>query len=176
MLHQPNQWVIYLLNLLQRGQVYCVVLRRSTDKIQVRQKNTITLRYSTTWLSCLWSGFYLCLTRIEAFFSSLTVSVHHQSTSVVDLAGSMAELDSDMADITQGFPTESMLGGEDEGDLLVVDMDTTGGKLGGLISAEHVGVSASSQIVSALGINPHTLQVESEHRSTHRKSSVCPQE
>uniref|UniRef100_A0A7N6BCQ7 Nuclear pore complex protein Nup98-Nup96 n=1 Tax=Anabas testudineus TaxID=64144 RepID=A0A7N6BCQ7_ANATE len=71
----------------------------------------------------------------------------------------MAELDSDMADITQGFPTESMLGGEDEGDLLVVDMDTTGGKLGGLISAEHVGVSASSQIVSALGINPHTLQI-----------------
>uniref|UniRef100_A0A3Q1I7K2 Nuclear pore complex protein Nup98-Nup96 n=1 Tax=Anabas testudineus TaxID=64144 RepID=A0A3Q1I7K2_ANATE len=72
--------------------------------------------------------------------------VAQPSTSVVDLAGSMAELDSDMADITQGFPTESMLGGEDEGDLLVVDMDTTG-------------VSASSQIVSALGINPHTLQI-----------------
>ncbi|XP_026213260.1 nuclear pore complex protein Nup98-Nup96 isoform X2 [Anabas testudineus] len=91
--------------------------------------------------------------------SQQQVAPQAQSTSVVDLAGSMAELDSDMADITQGFPTESMLGGEDEGDLLVVDMDTTGGKLGGLISAEHVGVSASSQIVSALGINPHTLQI-----------------
>lgn len=90
----------------------------------------------------------------------------------MDLAGSMAELDSDMADITQGFPTESMLGGEEEGDLLVGDMDTTGGKLGGLISTEHNSVSASSQIASTLGINPHTLQVESEPRPIQRKSSV----
>ncbi|XP_044227526.1 nuclear pore complex protein Nup98-Nup96 isoform X2 [Thunnus albacares] len=82
-----------------------------------------------------------------------------QSTVVVDLPGGVAELDSDMADITQSFPTESTLGGEEDGDLLVGDMDTTAGKLGGLISAEHDAVSASSHIASSLGINPHTLQI-----------------
>uniref|UniRef100_A0A665UAE1 Nuclear pore complex protein Nup98-Nup96 n=1 Tax=Echeneis naucrates TaxID=173247 RepID=A0A665UAE1_ECHNA len=70
----------------------------------------------------------------------------------------VGELDSDMADITQGFPTESMLGGEDDGDSLGVDMDLTGVKHGGLMS-EHDGVSASSHIASTLGINPHILQI-----------------
>ncbi|XP_044077195.1 nuclear pore complex protein Nup98-Nup96 isoform X2 [Siniperca chuatsi] len=82
-----------------------------------------------------------------------------QSTVGVDHPGGVAELDSDMADITQSFPTESMLGGEDDSDLLAGEMDTTGGKLGGLIPAEHDGVSASSNIASSLGINPHTLQI-----------------
>uniref|UniRef100_A0A674BPF4 Nuclear pore complex protein Nup98-Nup96 n=1 Tax=Salmo trutta TaxID=8032 RepID=A0A674BPF4_SALTR len=51
----------------------------------------------------------------------------------------MSEVDSDMADITQDAPGESMLG-EEEGE-------------------KHNLVSASSQIASSLGINPHTLQI-----------------
>lgn len=88
-------------------------------------------------------------------------------------------MDSDMADITQSFPTESMLGGEEDGDLLVGEMDTISSKLGGLISAEHDGVSASSHMASSLGINPHTLQVERQSSSTNRKcitSSDLPSE
>ncbi len=95
-----------------------------------------------------------------------------QSTVVVDLPGGVAELDSDMADITQSFPTESMLGGEEDSDLLVGEMDTMGTKLGGLISAEHDGVSASSHMASSLGINPHTLQVDLQSSSTNRKRST----
>ncbi|XP_040006276.1 nuclear pore complex protein Nup98-Nup96 isoform X3 [Xiphias gladius] len=89
--------------------------------------------------------------------SQQQVAPQAQSTDVVDLPGGVAELDSDMADITQSLPTESMLGGE-EGDPLGGEMDTTGGKLG-LISAEHDSISASSHIASTLGINPHTLQI-----------------
>lgn len=81
-----------------------------------------------------------------------------QSTVVVDFPSGVAELDSDMADITQSLPTQSMLGGEEEGDELGMDTDTMGGKRGGLIPAEHDGVPASSHIASTLGINPHTLQ------------------
>lgn len=77
-----------------------------------------------------------------------------------ELQGGAVELDSDMADITQSFPTESMLGGEDDGSLLVGETDTTSSRLGGLTSAELDGDSASGHIVSTLGINPHTLQVE----------------
>lgn len=84
-----------------------------------------------------------------------------QAAVVLDAPGGLAlELDSDMADITQSFPTESMLGGE--GDVLS-EMDAMGGKL-----AEHDAVSASSQLASTLGINPHTLQVESELRPPPR--------
>lgn len=82
-----------------------------------------------------------------------------QSVVVMDFPGGVPELDSDMADITQSFPTESMLGGEEDGDLLAGEMDTTGGKLGGLIYAEHDSGAASSHIASTLGINPHTLQI-----------------
>ncbi|KAG7224710.1 hypothetical protein INR49_030040 [Caranx melampygus] len=67
-----------------------------------------------------------------------------ESTVVVDLPSGVAELDSDMADITQSIPTESMLGGEEDGDQLGMDMDTTGGKLGGLIPAEHDGIMKAS--------------------------------
>ncbi|XP_029029419.1 nuclear pore complex protein Nup98-Nup96 isoform X2 [Betta splendens] len=82
-----------------------------------------------------------------------------QPSAVEDHTGTMVELDSDMADITQALPTESMLGGGEEGDLLGGGMDTASGKLGGLISADHDGISASSHIASTLGINPHTLQI-----------------
>ncbi|KAM7373876.1 hypothetical protein PAMP_006566 [Pampus punctatissimus] len=90
--------------------------------------------------------------------SQQQVAPQAQSTVVVDLPGSVAELDSDMADITQSFPTERMLGGED-GDLLAADVDTMGAKLGGLSSVEHDVICASSHIASSLGINPHTLQI-----------------
>ncbi|TKS83411.1 Nuclear pore complex protein [Collichthys lucidus] len=76
-----------------------------------------------------------------------------QSTIVMDLPGG-DELDSDMADITQ-----SILGGEEDAELPAGEMDTFSGKLDGLISAEHDGISASSHIASSLGINPHTLQI-----------------
>ncbi|XP_074466676.1 nuclear pore complex protein Nup98-Nup96 isoform X2 [Sebastes fasciatus] len=90
--------------------------------------------------------------------SQQQVAPQAQSTAVVDLPGGVAELDSDMADITQSFPTESMLGAEEDGDLLSPgEMDATAG--GKLISAEHDGVSASGHMASSLGINPHTLQI-----------------
>uniref|UniRef100_A0AAQ5XIS9 Nuclear pore complex protein Nup98-Nup96 n=1 Tax=Amphiprion ocellaris TaxID=80972 RepID=A0AAQ5XIS9_AMPOC len=61
-----------------------------------------------------------------------------QSTVVMDLPGGVSELDSDMADITQSYPTDSMLRGEED---------------------EHDGVSTSGHIASSFGINPHTLQI-----------------
>uniref|UniRef100_A0A8C2XMT0 Nuclear pore complex protein Nup98-Nup96 n=1 Tax=Cyclopterus lumpus TaxID=8103 RepID=A0A8C2XMT0_CYCLU len=82
-----------------------------------------------------------------------------QPPDAVELPGGVAELDSDMADITQSFPTESMLGGGDDDDLPACDLDWTNGKLGGLIPAENDGVSASGRMASSLGINPHTLQI-----------------
>lgn len=87
-------------------------------------------------------------------------SVCLQSTAIMELQGGAIELDSDMADITQSFPTESMLGGEEDSDLLAGETDTTISKLGGLASSELDGVSASGHIASTLGINPHTLQVQ----------------
>uniref|UniRef100_A0A8C5F3U9 Nuclear pore complex protein Nup98-Nup96 n=1 Tax=Gadus morhua TaxID=8049 RepID=A0A8C5F3U9_GADMO len=54
----------------------------------------------------------------------------------------LAELDSDMADITQGSLADSLLGGEEDW------------------GSDQEPVSASSQIASSLGINPHTLQVQ----------------
>lgn len=69
------------------------------------------------------------------------------------------ELDSDMADITQSLPAESVLSGEDE-DLQTWDIDTAGSRLGGFIPQEQDSISASSHIASSLGINPHTLQVK----------------
>lgn len=69
------------------------------------------------------------------------------------------ELDSDMADITQSLPVESVLRAEEE-DLQSWDVDTAGSCLGGFISQEQDGISASSHIASSMGINPHTLQVK----------------
>ncbi|XP_070699287.1 nuclear pore complex protein Nup98-Nup96 isoform X2 [Pempheris klunzingeri] len=91
--------------------------------------------------------------------SQQQVAPQAQSTVVVDLPDGVVELDSDMADITQSFPAESMLGGEEDGELLAGEMDVMSGKLGGLIPAEHDGVSACGHITSSLGINPHTLQI-----------------
>lgn len=82
----------------------------------------------------------------------------------------LGELDSDMADITQSFPAESMLGGEDDGELPLGETDVSFGKLGGVVSAEHDCVSASSHIASSLGINPHTLQVNYMPSATDRNS------
>lgn len=67
-----------------------------------------------------------------------------------------------MADVTQSLPGESMLGGDDDGELLQGETDVSLVRLGHLSSAEHEGVSASSHIASSLGINPHTLQVNAD--------------
>uniref|UniRef100_A0A667YSL4 Nuclear pore complex protein Nup98-Nup96 n=1 Tax=Myripristis murdjan TaxID=586833 RepID=A0A667YSL4_9TELE len=74
---------------------------------------------------------------------SVTAHELFSSAAEAELPGSVAELDSDMADITQSFPAESMLGAEEDG----------------LIPAEQELVSASSQLASSLGINPHALQI-----------------
>ncbi|MEQ2189587.1 hypothetical protein GOODEAATRI_026750, partial [Goodea atripinnis] len=69
----------------------------------------------------------------------------------------VAELDSDMADITQSVLPESMLGAEDgDGELPPADVDTM--KLGGVVFPDHE-LTGSSHIPSSLGINPHTLQI-----------------
>uniref|UniRef100_A0A8C1PT99 Nuclear pore complex protein Nup98-Nup96 n=1 Tax=Cyprinus carpio TaxID=7962 RepID=A0A8C1PT99_CYPCA len=62
-----------------------------------------------------------------------------QSTAVLELLSRVSELDSDMADITQEHLGDSKLRSE--------------------TPAEHEPVSASSQIASSMGINPHTLQI-----------------
>uniref|UniRef100_A0A8C2DLV5 Nuclear pore complex protein Nup98-Nup96 n=1 Tax=Cyprinus carpio TaxID=7962 RepID=A0A8C2DLV5_CYPCA len=62
-----------------------------------------------------------------------------QSTAVLELLSRVSELDSDMADITQEHLADSKLRSE--------------------TPAEHEPVSASSQIASSMGINPHTLQI-----------------
>lgn len=85
---------------------------------------------------------------------------------LVDLAGGVAELDSDMADITQSVPAESIMGVKEDGELLAADVDVS----------EHNGVSASSQIASSLGINPHTLQVEPPPTQEVTSPSVRGQE
>lgn len=93
-----------------------------------------------------------------------------QSTVVTDLC-QLGELDSDMADITQSLPAESLLGGEDEeGELPLGETDLSFRKLGGVVSVEHDCISASSHIASSLGINPHTLQVNDMTTITYRKS------
>ena len=82
-----------------------------------------------------------------------------QSTAIQELASGLAELDSDMADITQGSLADSLLGGEEDW-----GSDAFSSRLGGLatgpVPSEQEPVSASSQIASSLGINPHTLQVQ----------------
>ncbi|XP_068600169.1 nuclear pore complex protein Nup98-Nup96 [Brachionichthys hirsutus] len=87
--------------------------------------------------------------------SQQQVAPQAQSAVVMELAGGVEELDSDMADITQSFPAESMQTGEEGGDLPAPEADP----LGGVASAELDGVSATSHIPSSLGINPHTLQI-----------------
>uniref|UniRef100_A0A672M5K4 Nuclear pore complex protein Nup98-Nup96 n=1 Tax=Sinocyclocheilus grahami TaxID=75366 RepID=A0A672M5K4_SINGR len=74
------------------------------------------------------------------------------STAVLELLSRVSELDSDMADITQEHPADSVLG-EEDGERTLEE------KLRSETPAEHEPVSASSQIASSMGINPHTLQV-----------------
>ncbi|MED6232779.1 hypothetical protein ATANTOWER_002376, partial [Ataeniobius toweri] len=84
------------------------------------------------------------------------VALQAQST-VVDLASGVAELDSDMADVTQNVLPESMLGAEDEdGELPPADVDMM--KLGSVVFPDHE-LTGSSHIPSSLGVNPHTLQI-----------------
>ena len=78
-----------------------------------------------------------------------------QSTAVKELPGGLAELDSDMADITQGTLADSLLGGEEDW-----GSDAFSSRLAGLMNSEPEPISASSQMASSLGINPHTLQVQ----------------
>lgn len=66
----------------------------------------------------------------------------------------MSELDSDMADITQEHHADSVLG-EEDGERTFFEEN----KLRSETPVEHEPVSASSQIASSMGINPHTLQV-----------------
>ncbi|XP_051956163.1 nuclear pore complex protein Nup98-Nup96-like isoform X2 [Xyrauchen texanus] len=73
-----------------------------------------------------------------------------QSTAVLDLLSHVSELDSDMADITQEPPVDSVLGEEDGESCNKQRAEET---------PEHEPVSASSQIASSMGINPHTLQI-----------------
>uniref|UniRef100_A0A8C2H8T5 Nuclear pore complex protein Nup98-Nup96 n=1 Tax=Cyprinus carpio TaxID=7962 RepID=A0A8C2H8T5_CYPCA len=75
-----------------------------------------------------------------------------QSTAVLELLSRVSELDSDMADITQEHLADSVLG-EEDGERTLEE------KLRSETPAEHEPVSASSQIASSMGINPHTLQV-----------------
>ncbi|KAM9498566.1 nuclear pore complex protein Nup98-Nup96-like isoform 7-T11 [Salvelinus alpinus] len=87
--------------------------------------------------------------------SQQQVAPQAQSTAVLELLNRVLEVDSDMADITQDAPGESMLG-EEEGESGIGEK---GSRLGNVTPTEHDSVSASSQIASSLGINPHTLQI-----------------
>lgn len=91
-----------------------------------------------------------------------------QST-VMDFPNGVAELDSDMADITS-FQTGGVLGGEDDGDV----PGSVSGKLAGQGSAEEDGLSVSSHIACSLGINPHTLQVGPAHTKEARPLTGPP--
>uniref|UniRef100_A0A673ZF34 Nuclear pore complex protein Nup98-Nup96 n=1 Tax=Salmo trutta TaxID=8032 RepID=A0A673ZF34_SALTR len=84
--------------------------------------------------------------------SQQQVAPQAQSTAVLNR---VSEVDSDMADITQDAPGEIMLG-EEEGESC---MGEKGSRVGNVTPTEHDSVSASSQIASSLGINPHTLQI-----------------
>lgn len=74
---------------------------------------------------------------------------------MLELLSRVPELDSDMADITQEPPADGLLFEEDDSVL----EDDTRMALRPATPAEPEPISASSQIASSLGINPHTLQV-----------------
>ncbi|XP_035288063.1 nuclear pore complex protein Nup98-Nup96 isoform X2 [Anguilla anguilla] len=71
-----------------------------------------------------------------------------QSTAVLELLSRASEVDSDMADITQELPADSVLDGDDQDSGPLEDTP-----------AEPEPVSVSSHIASAKGINPHVLQI-----------------
>ncbi|XP_029957299.1 nuclear pore complex protein Nup98-Nup96 isoform X2 [Salarias fasciatus] len=81
------------------------------------------------------------------------VAPQAQSMTVEAPGGGMAELDSDMADITQSCLTDILSPGEEDGGGEVMEMT------GGSFPTEHDGVSTSGHMASSLGINPHALQI-----------------
>ncbi|XP_076836867.1 nuclear pore complex protein Nup98-Nup96 isoform X2 [Brachyhypopomus gauderio] len=85
--------------------------------------------------------------------SQQQVAPQAQSTAVLDLLSCVPELDSDMADITQEPPAEGVLCQEEES---ILEDDT---RMGLRAEDEHEPVSASSQMASLLGVNPHALQI-----------------
>ncbi|CAN9501252.1 unnamed protein product [Ophioblennius macclurei] len=92
------------------------------------------------------------------------VAPQAQSIIIDAPVGGMAELDSDMADITQSCLSEILPTGEEDGTGGGVGgeaLEVTGvsGKLGGSFLAEHDGISTSGHMASSLGINPHALQI-----------------
>ncbi|XP_077448682.1 nuclear pore complex protein Nup98-Nup96 isoform X1 [Stigmatopora argus] len=74
-----------------------------------------------------------------------------QSAPLMDPTGAVTELDSDMADVTQSFPVDNVMGDEDDGKLLEVQGEAPG--------PEQDGVSAFGHMTSLLGLNPHNLQI-----------------
>ena len=107
---------------------------------------------------------HLCASCVRLCACVLCCVAVIQSTAVQELSGGLAELDSDMADITQGGLADSLLeGGGDEDWGLDTFSSRLAGLAGltGLVPSEPEPISASSQIASSLGINPHTLQVRS---------------
>ncbi|XP_067113030.1 nuclear pore complex protein Nup98-Nup96 isoform X1 [Osmerus mordax] len=87
--------------------------------------------------------------------SQQQVAPQAQTAAVLELMSRVSEVDSDMADITQDAPGESALEEEEGG----VQGEEVRGRLGMWTPAEQEHLSASSQIASSLGINPHTLQI-----------------
>ncbi|KAL0994355.1 hypothetical protein UPYG_G00121060 [Umbra pygmaea] len=87
--------------------------------------------------------------------SQQQVAPQAQSTAVLELLSRVSEVDSDMADITQDAPGDSLLGEEGESGVA----EDKRSQLGTVTPTEQNLVSASSQIASSLGINPHTLQI-----------------
>ncbi|KAJ7996062.1 hypothetical protein DPEC_G00233180 [Dallia pectoralis] len=87
--------------------------------------------------------------------SQQQVAPQAQSTGLLELLSRVSEVDSDMADITQDSPGDSPL--EEEREVGVGE--EKGRRAGSATPMEHNNVSASSQIASSLGINPHTLQI-----------------
>ncbi|XP_058271327.1 nuclear pore complex protein Nup98-Nup96 isoform X2 [Hemibagrus wyckioides] len=101
-------------------------------------------------------------TAIPAGLQQIPLSQQHQqmapqaqSTAVLELLSRVPELDSDMADITQEPPADGVLFEEDDSVL----EDDTRMALRPATPSEPEPISASSQIASSLGINPHTLQI-----------------
>uniref|UniRef100_A0A8C4RUE3 Nuclear pore complex protein Nup98-Nup96 n=1 Tax=Erpetoichthys calabaricus TaxID=27687 RepID=A0A8C4RUE3_ERPCA len=71
-----------------------------------------------------------------------------QNQDLLEQLGRVAELDSDMADITQEPPLDGMLDDDDSTDMTEKEFP-----------ADTEPLSTSSHIAATLGINPHTLQV-----------------
>ncbi|XP_066555772.1 nuclear pore complex protein Nup98-Nup96 isoform X3 [Amia ocellicauda] len=83
-----------------------------------------------------------------------TAAPQAQSLGVLEQLSRVTELDSDMADITQEPPADSMLEDEEEEESWVEERGREAEAI-----TEHEPLSASSHMASSLGINPHTLQI-----------------